>query len=156
MSTPRPWLEAHKPRASRQTQLLMAQLLWTLVGTMLFSLGLHWIVHRYGAPGYLYALPFLGLGLAKGVLILDRVAFGAVGRVASRPLDRCAGGFFSTRSWLLVLGMMLAGQLLRASPLPRADIGFLYVAVGSGLVFSSRIIWRVWWTCRHPRTIPAR
>lgn len=156
MSSLASWLEAHKPRTSQRNQLLLAQLVWTLVGIMLFSLGLRWIVHRYGAPGYLYALPFLGLGLAKGMLILDRVASGAVARVRSRPSDRCAAGFFSTRSWLLVLGMMLTGQLLRASPMPRADIGFLYVAVGSGLVFSSRIIWRVWWTCRGPQSIPIR
>ncbi len=76
--------------------------------------------------------------------------------MGSRPADRCAGGFLSTRSWVLVLGMMLAGQVLRASPMPRADIGFLYVAVGSGLVFSSRIVWRVWWACRSPQSIPIR
>jgi hypothetical protein len=134
------WFEDHKPHATRQFQLLMAQFMWTWVGVMLSTIGLRWIMHRYGDFGLVYALPFLALGLTKAFLVLDRVAYGTV--------DACAGGFFSARSWLLIVGMMLAGQLLRASPLPRADIGFLYVAVGTALLFSSRHIWRAWWMGR--------
>jgi hypothetical protein len=130
--------------------------MWTLVGTMLLSYGLTWVLRRYGAPGLLYALPCLALGLVKSRYVLDRVAFGALDRVATRPPDRCAAGFFSTRSWLLVLGMMVAGQLLRASPLPRADLGFLYLVVGTGLLFSSRHIWSTWWACRDGRPLTVR
>lgn len=130
--------------------------MWTLVGSMLLSYGLTWILRRYGAVGLVYALPCFALGLAKSVFVLDRVAFGAVGRVATRSPDRCAAGFFSTRSWLLVLGMMAAGQLLRASPLPRSVLGFLYVVVGTGLLLSSRHIWARWWECRDGRALSVR
>jgi hypothetical protein len=152
----RQWLEDHKPHASHRVQLMLAQLMWSMVGLMLFTIGLRWIMHRYGDLGLLYALPFLALGLTKAFLVLDRVAYGAIDRVASRPADACAGGFFSTKSWLLVIGMMATGQVLRASPLPRADIGFLYVAVGTALLFSSRHIWRAWWMGRDRQTVPVR
>ncbi len=144
------WLEAHKPVASRRTQLLMAHLMWTLVGLGLFAAGLRWIVQRYGLPGLVYAAPFLALGLVKALLALDKVARRTVGRIETRGHTRCALGFLSTRSWVLVACMMAAGRLLRASPLPRADIGFLYVAVGSALLVASRTLWRRWRAERPP------
>jgi hypothetical protein len=150
------WFEDHKPHASRQLQLLMAQFMWTWVGVMLPTIGLRWILHRYGDIGLLYALPFLALGLTKAFLVLDRVAYGTIDRVAERPLDACAGGFFSVKSWLLIVGMMLTGQVLRLSPLPRADIGFLYVAIGAALLFSSRHLWRAWWMGRSEAGVTVR
>ncbi len=142
------WLETHKPVARRRTQLLMAELMWTLVGAGLLALGLRWVLQRYGARGLLYAVPFLALGLAKALLALDRTAGRTVGRIVARGELRCALGFLSTGGWILVACMMVAGRLLRASPLPRADIGFLYVAVGSGLLVASRTLWRRWWAER--------
>jgi len=129
----------------RRTQLLLAQLLWTVVGCGLFVLGLYWVVHRFGDPGLLYATPFLALGTVKAVFVLDGVAHKAIARIQRRGDGQALWSFFSGRSWALVLAMMVTGQLLRASPLPRADLGFLYVAAGSALLISSRSIWRVWW-----------
>ncbi len=141
-------------RGSRHTQLLLAELMWTLVGIMLFSIGLHWIMHRYGDRGLLYAVPFVLLGLSKAFFILDRMADKAIARIGARSDDSLLIGFFSPRSWALVVGMMLTGQILRATPLPRSVIGFLYVAVGSALVVSSRTIWKVWWRRREADYTP--
>ncbi|GAB4249322.1 MAG: hypothetical protein Kow00122_06800 [Thermoleophilia bacterium] len=142
------WLEIHKPRGGRRTQLLLAELMWTIVGGALLSVGLHWVTRRYGEPGLAYALPFLAVGLAKAFFVLDPVAGKTVRRIEVRGDSRCLGGFFSTRTWAVVAGMMLTGQVLRATPLPRADIGFLYAAVGSALLVSSRVLWRAWWGAR--------
>ena len=140
----RRWLETHKPTAGERTQLFLAEMMWSVVGVMLLSLGLMWIVERYGAPGWMYALPFVGLGLVKAYYIMDRVARRTVNRIHERGDDHCVGGFFSLSSWALIVGMMILGQVLRASPVPRADVGFLYVAVGSALIVSSRTFWREW------------
>jgi len=147
----RRWLELHKPRATSRTQLLLAELMWTGVGTMLLSLGIVWIVHRYHGPGWAYAAPFLLLGLLKGRFILDRVARRTIVRIRTRGDSHCVGGFFSPTSWALIVGMMVLGQVLRASPLPRADVGFLYVLVGTGLLFSSRVFWKEWLSLRSAR-----
>ncbi len=147
----RRWLEFHKPRATARTQLLLAEMMWTIVGTMLLSLGLVWIVRRYHGPGWAYAAPFLVLGLLKARFILDRVARRTVVRIRTRGDSYCVGGFFSPTSWLLIVGMMVLGQVLRASPLPRADIGFLYVLVGTALLISSRVFWREWFLLRAAR-----
>lgn len=144
----RKWLNTRKPRAARSTQVLLAELMWTVVGTGLSALGLYWILMRYGSPGLAYATPFLVLGAAKALLIMDRVARRAVTRIQERGGDYCAGGFFSVWSWGAIILMIVLGQVLRISPVPPADVGFVYVAVGSGLLISSRILWRVWWGMR--------
>ncbi|MBU2601643.1 MAG: hypothetical protein KKA32_05675 [Actinobacteria bacterium] len=144
----RRWLELHKPTGSARTQLLMAELMWTSVGSILLGLGLYWVVERYHGPGWAYATPFLVLGLLKALFILDRVARRTIERVRTRGDDHCLGGFFSASSWLAIVGMIVLGQVLRASPIPRADVGFLYVAVGSGLLMSSRTFWAAWWRLR--------
>jgi hypothetical protein len=40
--------------------------------------------------------------------------------------------------------MMLLGRILRTSGLPKPILGLIYGAVGIGLLFSSRLIWRAW------------
>jgi hypothetical protein len=146
------WFEAHKPTARPRTQVLMAQLIWTLVGLGLLGVGLYWILQRFGWPGVLYAAPFVAVGLFKAVFALDKVARRTLGRIDARGASRCALGFLSAKSWLLVLGMMIFGRLLRASSLPHAHIGFLYLAVGTGLLVGSRTLWRHWWMLRHAPT----
>ncbi|MHB8867834.1 MAG: hypothetical protein ACYC6T_11210 [Thermoleophilia bacterium] len=150
----RRWLETHKPRGSARSQLLLAEMMWTVVGSMLLGVGLIWIVRRYHGPGWAYAAPFLILGLLKALLILDRVARRTINRIRTRGDDHCVGGFFSPTSWALILGMMLLGQVLRASSVPRADVGFLYVAVGSALLISSRMLWKEWLRLRPARARP--
>ena len=145
----RRWLEANKPTARPRTQVLMAQLLWTLVGLGLCAAGLTWILQWAGPVGLLYALPCVLVGLLKALLTLDAVARRTLGRIDARGDARCALGFLSTKAWLLVVGMMLLSRLLRASPLPRADLGFVYVAVGSGLLMASRALWLRWWGLRE-------
>lgn len=149
----RRWLELHKPTGSARSQLLLAEMMWTVVGSVLLSLGLHWVVQRYHGPGWAYAVPFLLLGLIKSRFVLDRVAKRTIHRIRTRGDDHCVGGFFSPVSWALIAGMMVLGQVLRASPLPRAGVGFLYVTVGSALLVSSRLLWKEW---RQRRPEPPR
>jgi len=132
-------------QAGRKTQLLMAELIWSLVGGGLLTLGLHWVLRRFGPTGLEYAAPALALGIVKSLLVLDKVARGTVARVEAREPRSFALGFFSVRAWLLIGGMMLLGQLLRLSPIPRFALGLVYVAIGIALLTSSRLLWRAWW-----------
>ena len=98
----RRWLEANKPTARPRTQVLMAQLLWTLVGLGLCAAGLNWILQWAGPVGLFYAAPCVLLGLLKALLTLDEVARRTLGRIEARGDSRCALGFLSAKSWLLV------------------------------------------------------
>jgi hypothetical protein len=140
-----PWLEHLTPRASRRQHLFLAALLWSVVGAVLFLVGCRWVIAgATGATRPLLVALALGVGLAKGRFVLDRTARRITGRILERGDDRCLGGFLSWKSWLLIAAMSASGRLLRGSHLPPAGIGTLYAAIGTGLVFSSRIAWRQW------------
>lgn len=141
----RPPLERWKPRAAGRTQLLLAGALWSMVGALLLFFGARWTFEAFdGGAGWLAAGLGVIVGLLKGRFLLDRTARRVTDRIAARSDGRCAGGFLSWRSWLLVALMSGAGRLLRGGLLPHAVVGPLYTAIGAGLVFSSRIAWKRW------------
>ena len=138
------WLETYKPSASSRVQLWLAAAMWSFVGMGLFSVGGYWLLTPAEVKGWIIMLVAVVLGTGKSSLVLDRSADGIVDRIKLRGEGRCVGGFLSPRIWILVLGMMLLGRLLRTIGLPRPLLGLIYAAVGTGLLFSSRIIWRAW------------
>ena len=137
------WVESHKPAAAAHVQLLLAGLMWTVVGAALAGFGARWLWQSpaWTAPWLVLAV---AIGAVKARFILDRMARTIVERIRSRGDGRCIGGFMSARSWALVVVMMLAGRLLRGSDVTRALLGVLYLAVGTGLLLSSRIAWLAW------------
>lgn len=144
-------LERWKPRAGGRTQVLLAAALWSIVGTLLLGFGARWTLEAFGGgAGALAVALGIGAGLLKGRFILDKAAEGIADRIEARGDGRCAGGFLSWRSWLLVALMSGAGRLLRSGLLSDAVVGPLYTAVGTGLLFSSRIAWRRWRATGQP------
>ena len=145
MSSPvAPWFGRYAPTASKRTQVLLAALMWTGVGIMLPTLGLVWDISKWHLLGALFALPFIAVGLLKAGFVLDKVAAKAITHIKARPDGAFVLGFFSGKSWLLIAGMMVGGQILRASPIPKPYLGFLYVAVGAALLAASRTLWRTY------------
>lgn len=141
-------LRAYTPAASARWHLLLAATMWTVVGALLLFFGIRWTGAAGGAPrgGLLVAVAVVA-GLLKARLVLGRVAARTVERIKARGDGYCLGGFLSWQSWLLVLGMMVAGRLLRGGVLPRAITGFLYTAVGTALLVGACRIWHAWY--RH-------
>jgi len=138
------WLETYKPVASSRLQLWLAAAMLSCVGAGLFSVGTYWLLKNGGARGFILLGFAAGLGFGKALLVLDQTTLRNVDRVKSRGEDRCFGGFLSLRLWILVIGMMLLGRTLRTIGLPESILGLIYAAVGIGLLFSSRLIWRAW------------
>lgn len=134
---------------SRKTQLALAALMWSGVGIMLPAMGLVWCIQHYGPIGALFAAPFLAVGLLKSK-VLDRISARNIEHIRTRDPEGFVLGFLPLRSWILIAGMMAMGQILRHTlfaadgPWPRAWLGFIYVAVGSALLMSSRKLWQGW------------
>ncbi len=146
------WLKTYKPVASSRMQLWLAGVMWSCVGAGLFSVGTYWLLKNGEARGFILMFVAAGLGFGKALLVLDRTTLRNIARVKSRGEDRCFGGFLSPRVWILVIGMMLLGRILRTSGLPKPILGLIYGAVGIGLLFSSRLIWRAWKNQRQVNT----
>jgi hypothetical protein len=128
-----------KPRLSARSQLLLAGVLWYAVAVLLGSRGIGWLI---GAEWAL-VLGLVGvlLGVLKARFIMERVARRAISRIRERDREKCAGGFFSWQSWLVVLGMMALGHALRLTATPRPLLGALYVAIATGLLIAGRLYW---------------
>ena len=145
----RTWLDTYKPAARQRTHLMLAALIWTLVGCMLCTLGLYFL-HPAGTPwSLLLLLAAAGVGVFKALVILDRSANRIIGRIQSRGDGKCVGGFFGVRMWGVALGFMTLGQILRRTGVPRDKLGLLYIAVGTGLLIAARLPWRAWWADGH-------
>ncbi len=129
-----------KPTASIRVQLVLAAGMWLVAAGILGVRGAMWV----GASDSALAL-FLGaiaIGIVKSRLLLDRVARTAVARIRMRGCTECAGGFFSLKSWMLILFMVAGGHALRLTDVPRPALGVLYIAVSTALVIGDRIYWR--------------
>jgi hypothetical protein len=125
-------------------QLWLTAAMWSCVGAGLFSVGTYWLLKNGETRGVILLVIAAGVGLGKARLVLDRTTLCNIDRVKSRGEDRCFGGFLSPRVWILVIGMMLLGRILRTIGLPKPILGLIYGAVGIGLLYSSRLIWRAW------------
>ena len=86
----------------------------------------------------------LGLGLVKSRFIFDKVAQKIIAHIGRKPSRACLGGLFSVRNWALIVVMALFGRTLGALPLDSALKTGIYVMVGSGLGYSSRLLWSAW------------
>jgi hypothetical protein len=138
------WFDEHGPTASKRTQVFLGAFIWTAVGIMLATFGMVWDISGFHLWGVLFALPFVLLGLLKAGFILDKIAVRAIAHIKGRPEGAFILGFYSAKSWLLIAGMMIGGQILRRTPVPKPYLGFLYVAVGAALIAASRTLWRAW------------
>lgn len=143
-SMPPHFLDRFTPRAYPRTRLLTAALVWSAVGFFLSAKGVY--LFREGTWGLLLAVILAGaiLGLVKSRLILDRVAGRIVLHIGAKPSRACLGGLFSVRNWALIGVMIVFGRTLGALPLDASVKTGLYVMVGSGLAYSSRLIWSAW------------
>lgn len=148
------WFNEHVS-VSKRSQVLLAAAIWTAVGIMLTTFGMIWDVTGFHLLGVAFAIPFILVGLLKAGFILDKVAKRAITHIQGRPERAFVLGLFSFKSWLLIAGMMIGGQVLRRTPIPKPYLGFLYVAVGAALIAASRTLWKAWGTWGSAAAVPA-
>jgi len=136
-------LSRYKPGAKRRTHLLLSAILWSFIGIVLLTKGAYRIVQvtEYQVIIVIMALIF---GTLKSIFILDRSARKSIDRILHFKEGTCLGAVYSVKTWLLVVGMMGMGILLRNSALPLTLLCFIYFMIGWALVFSSRLAWLMW------------
>ena len=129
-----------KPSASRNSRLAFAGIFWLLAGIGLTVVGFIWMVLGFHWISILLLAFSVLVGIVKSKYILDNAARIVVNRIMTCGDDRCIGGAFSWKSWLVIIGMMFLGYALRHSGIMYRYIGILYSAIGIGLLWSDRII----------------
>jgi len=142
------WAEDHKPAAGMTTHLMLAWMMWSIVGFVLMGVGAWWSLEAAPVVAPWIIAGAFAIGVLKSRLALDRAARGVIERIRARGDGRCVGGFLSLRTWAFVALMMVGGRLLRGT-LAHWIVGPVYIAVGSALFLSSRLAWRAWREARR-------
>jgi hypothetical protein len=154
-SRPATLIARAKPAAPASVHLMLAALMWSVVGSAMIVFGTRW-VWLGPHPWLRWVLAVAAaLGVLKSRLVLDRAAGRIAARITARGDGRCIGGVLSPRTWLLVVVMAAGGRWLRSGHLARPLVGLLYVAVGTALLLSCRVLWRAWRDSRRPPGMPA-
>jgi hypothetical protein len=133
-----------KPGASRRLRLFLAALAWTVVGLVLLITGASWALGAEPGLHPVLLAAAVAAGLAKAAFVLRHAANRVVRRILEGGDDRCIGGFFSWRTWILVVIMIATGGLLRRSDISLPLVALVYVAIGTALLAASWLPWRAW------------
>jgi hypothetical protein len=139
------FLDRLTPRAYPRTRFFSAAIVWSCVGAFLCAKGMYLSLGASNTVILGAILAGICLGLVKSRIIFDRVAGKIIEHIGSRPSRACLGGLFSVRNWALILVMAVFGRTLGALPVHAGLKTGLYVMVGSGLGYSSRLLWKAWW-----------
>ena len=137
-------------QVTRKTHLKLAFFTWGLVGTGLLIAGGIFLFGDFvrsdygidnpgpGMPELIGLVVAVILGLIKGNLVLRKIARKYSARIRALPEPSPVYMTFSPKSWIMVVGMIALGRIIRALGAPHLVIGVIYVAVGVALVLGSR------------------
>ena len=132
-----------KPGVAPPVHLFCAALLWSGAGVFLLVRGI--VLLTAGDSLWLVGAGVL-LGFAKSYIVLDRSARRVIIRIRQFGDHTCIGAVYSWKTWLLVLAMVAFGIVIRqVGDGWSVPIGTACVAIGSGLIYSSRLAWRALW-----------
>lgn len=127
------------PAVNRSVLVLMAGVVWSIVGLVLIGVAGNWMISSSGN----IVGPLL-IGTAAGILVyyygFSRLARTNLIRIAELSPTKskvCLFAFQAWRSYLIIIVMMLLGFTLRHLPIPRLWLAPVYLAIGLGLALSS-------------------
>lgn len=138
------YLDRLTPRAMPRTRLFTAACIWGAVGICLLSRGLLLLQHISGLVAAGIVLGGIIAGGLKSRIIFDKAAASIVAHIHHKSSPSCLGGLFSFKNWGLIACMMVLGGVIKRLPIPDAIKSAVYILVGTGLIYSSRVLWRAW------------
>jgi hypothetical protein len=132
-----------EPAVSRMTLVRSAAIVWGSVGAFLSLRAMFWFE---AATRPIYWMVFLALlaGFFKGHFIFARLARKNILRIRQLSPHKqkiCLFAFQAIQSYLLIIGMITLGILLRLSPIPREYLAIIYLAIGFALLYASMQYW---------------
>jgi len=135
-------------QVSREGHLKIAKVLWRIVGIglntagLIFLFGNAWTnLFPAGSSGMAFFSLLIGLflGWLKGTKVLTRVAAKNKARIQTLPEQSPFYMTYSAKSWVMVLGMILLGRLIRFLGASHLLVGAIYIAVGVALIIGSEV-----------------
>ncbi len=130
-------------KIKRTVAVIISGVLWLLIGLMLLTKGLNFLVAggREESALVLIAVGLL-LGFVKGKFVLSKTVKRTVARIDALPAPIPLSKLYAPSYYLLILGMVLLGISLRWLPVPLEVRGTIDVAIGAALINGAQLYFR--------------
>lgn len=130
------FLSKFDPAVDKNILIIIAALIWGIVGVMLCNLAAGWLTRATPRNAF-----WLGMaGLVLSLLIYHFGFLKIVRKNAARILALknriCFFAFQPWRSYLIIIIMIALGITLRNSPLPKPYLAIIYIGFGLAMVLS--------------------
>ena len=154
-------LKSLKPAASKTWLIVLAGLMWSLVGLMLCRLAYHWLA----VARWTWVAPLELLGIVLALIAyqfcFSRMAQKNIARLSLLTEKTCIFAFQRWKSYILIGLMITIGIALRNLPIPRPYLAVLYTSIGGALFLASLQYYGYLWrliakrgSCLPPGKIP--
>ena len=137
-------------KISKRFLLLEAALVWTFAGSMLLFRGNAYLDHTLGYPWIQLAACLVG-GLLFFRLLFLKISRKHVKRICELPGNyHHFYDFFSSKSYLMMVGMISLGIFLRKSAfIPLTSLSLAYITMGIPLLLSSFLFYYRWFSYQN-------
>lgn len=130
-------------KVTRKQHFFHAALFWTAVGLTLGFFGVKWVWMGFDLKWAAFWLAVCTtVGLLKGEIAVAKAAKKSIARIQTLPEPSPFHRVFTKGQWMLILGMMFLGFLIRQLPVDKSYRGLVLAAVGIALVWASRYFWK--------------
>ncbi|MBN2418639.1 MAG: hypothetical protein JXL81_04590 [Deltaproteobacteria bacterium] len=131
-------IEKFKPAVKKNILLFIAGVVWEGVGFMLLYLAFSWLYRASGIRIYPYIIAGILLALLVHHFGFLKIVDKNLNRILEMDLKkRCLFSFIPSRSYLVIVVMIIIGAFLRHSMIPKYDLAIIYIGIGLALVLSS-------------------
>ncbi len=137
------FIKKFHPGVGKQALMILAGLLWFIVGIMLVRFALGWYHDYFGSGLIWYILAGVITGLIVHHLGFLRIVDKNLIRIHHIDHKYCLFGFMPWKSYILIAIMMTLGISLRNSSLPKIYLSVIYMGIGLALSLSSIRYFRI-------------
>lgn len=139
--------EKYKPSVSRHSLLFIAGLAWTIAGGILMWRGLDYEI-RHAHHIWVNILIGIAIGIPFYMLLFAKISGKHIARIRGLKIPYpCAFSFFNLRSYIMMIGMITAGILLRKFNVINPGYLFtFYIGMALPLLISAFRFYYTWAT----------
>ena len=130
-------LHRYDPAVDRAYLILIAGLVWCIVGIGLGTAAVLWLAPVPPAAAAGLGLAGLVAAALIGTLGFSRLVRQNLDRIRSKSGKACLFSFQPWRSYFVIAVMVALGALLRRSPIPKPYLAVIYLGFGGAMVLCS-------------------
>ncbi len=130
-------LEKWKPGVPKNILLLIAGILWIVIGIFLNYRSYSWLKEKELKTILIIGTAGLFLSVLIHVFGFSKIVNKNIQRIIPMDGKRCLFSFFPWRSYLLISIMILMGSFIRHSAIiPKVYLPLLYTGIGTAMILS--------------------